>query len=110
MEKPLKREIVVISFPFSSLTNSKKRPALIIAQAEGDDLIMLQITTKQTRHSIPLTNKDFEHGALSQDSLIRPDKIFTIEQQKVLYKIGKIKKQKMDEVEESLFNLIKNSL
>ena len=44
MAKPLKGDVIVVPFPFSDLTQSKRRPALVVAQLEGDDLILCQIT------------------------------------------------------------------
>jgi mRNA interferase MazF len=43
--KFIKGDVVVIPFPFSDLTQSKRRPALVIAELEGDDLILCQITS-----------------------------------------------------------------
>ncbi len=45
MEKLVKGDVVVIPFPFSDLTQTKRRPSLIIAELEGDDLILCQITS-----------------------------------------------------------------
>jgi mRNA interferase MazF len=44
--KFIKRDVVAIPFPFSDLTISKRRPALVLAALEGNDLILSQITSK----------------------------------------------------------------
>jgi mRNA interferase MazF len=44
MEKFVKGDVVVIPFPFSDLSNYKKRPALVIANSFGEDIILAQIT------------------------------------------------------------------
>ena len=46
MEEFVKGDVVVLPFPFSDLSNSKKRPALVVANLEGEDIILCQITSK----------------------------------------------------------------
>ena len=62
MEKFVKGDVVVVPFPFSDLTDAKRRPALILAELDGEDRILCQITSQQLkdRHSIPIDETDFE--------------------------------------------------
>lgn len=46
MGKFVKGDIIVLPFPFSNLSSSKRRPALVLADVEGDDIILCQITSK----------------------------------------------------------------
>jgi mRNA interferase MazF len=46
MGKFVKGDIVIIPFPFTDLSNSKKRPAFVVADLTGDDIIVCQITSK----------------------------------------------------------------
>ena len=48
MARFMKGDVVVVPFPFSDLTQAKRRPALVISALEGDDLILCQITTPYT--------------------------------------------------------------
>ena len=72
MEKFVKGDVVVLPFPFSDLSASKKRPALVIAALEGDDIILCQITSKARtdNYSIILNNSDFKQGNLNLTSII----------------------------------------
>ncbi len=45
MEKFIKGDVVVMPFPFSELSGSKKRPALVLADLPGDDILLCQITS-----------------------------------------------------------------
>ena len=45
MEKFVKGAVVVIPFPFSNLAGTKRRPALVLADLPGDDIILCQITS-----------------------------------------------------------------
>ena len=46
MAKFIKGDVIVLPFPFTDLSASKRRPALILSNIKGDDYIMLQITSK----------------------------------------------------------------
>ena len=72
MEKFVKGDIVVVPFPFSDLSGSKRRPALVLTALRGDDLMICQITSKPTDDIFvqPLKSEDFVSGALYIDSYI----------------------------------------
>jgi len=66
MERLVKGDVVVLPFPFSDLSQSKKRPAFVVAPLQGDDVILCQITTvvHSDLYSILLEEKDFVTGSL----------------------------------------------
>jgi len=108
MERFVKGDIVVMNFPFSDLTATKKRPAMIISPLEGNELILCQITSKQKydKYSIIANEEDFEKGTLKQKSTIRPNKLFTAERSIIEYKIGRFNSKKIKEVQESIIRII----
>jgi mRNA interferase MazF len=93
MAKFIKGDVVVIPFPFSDLTGSKKRPALVLADLPGDDILLCQITSQQTKDSfaVPLTAIDFSNGSLPSNSYIRPSRIFTADKNIIIRKAGTVK-------------------
>lgn len=101
MGKLVKGQVVVVPFPFSDLSNSKRRPAFVVSQLNGDDVILCQITTqeKYDGYSVTLTNKDFISGQLPQISNIRPNRLFTADSKIVEKKVGELSPQKIDEVQ-----------
>lgn len=104
MERFVVGEIVVIPFPFSDLSSSKKRPALVLSQIQGDDIILCQITTanRLDKYIIDLEQKDFSKGNLKIKSIIRPNRIFTADKSLIKYKIGKINSEKINEVKQKI--------
>ena len=87
MEKFVRGDVVVVVFPFSDLTQTKKRPALVIAEASSSDFILCQITSQATKdtRAVTLKNSDFESGSLKRDSYIRPNRLFTANDKIILY-------------------------
>ena len=100
MGRFVKGDVVVLPFPFSDLTTSKKRPAVVVAPLTGDDVLVCQITSKTIGDSyvIPVSGADFTKGKLRQDSNIRPNRLFTADSAIILYLAGKLSNEKMAEV------------
>ena len=100
MVRFVKGDIVVVPFPFSDLTQAKRRPALVLAQLEGNDRILCQITSQHVRdpYAIELNDSDFEVGSLKQKSNIRPSRMFTCDTGIILYRVGQLKADKKTEV------------
>jgi PemK-like protein. len=98
--KPVAGEIVVIPFPRQDSAGGKQRPALVIADLPGADLILCQITSRAHWDSftVPLDNTDCEQGEIGQPCFIRPQRLFTVEQHVILRTVGKVTAAKYDEV------------
>ena len=60
MARFVKGDVVVVPFPFSDLTRAKRLPALVIAELEGDDLILCQITSQwvRDRYAVSIEEND----------------------------------------------------
>jgi mRNA interferase MazF len=108
MEGSMKREIVIIPFPFSDLSGIKRRPALVIADWGAEDVICCQITSKSKFDGIEISlNKgDFEAGNLPIESNIRPNKIFTVHKPTIVRTTGKITGTKYEDVIKMIIKLI----
>ena len=109
MGKFVKGDIVVAPFPFSDLSTNKKRPVLIVATLQGDDVVMCQITSKNVNdpYAISLSDGDFKSGKLPVDSNIRPNRLFTGEAKIIIKRAGKLKKTKLDEVVDKIVEILK---
>jgi len=90
---------VVVPFPFSDLSRSKRRPAPVLAEQGGDDLLLCQITSRRIsdQHAVRIDDEDFETGSLHRSSS-RPNRIFTADRNIVLYRVGHLRPNKFDEV------------
>jgi len=86
----VKGDIVVVPFPFSDLTGSKRRPAMVLKDLPGDDIILCQITSQQSKDifSVEITSDDFASGSLPVTSNVRRSRIFTADKKIIIRKAG----------------------
>ena len=110
MERFVKGDIVVVLFPFTDLSNAKRRPALVINNLKNDDLILCQITSrlKTDGYSVGFSESNFEAGSLKKTSYIRPNRLFTIHRNAILYKVAQLKTEKVNEVIDKIVSIMKS--
>src|SRR5437899_226633 len=105
-------DVVLIPFPFTDLTSSKRRPALIISSEAfnntHDDVIVIGVTSQ-----IPTRFGDDEFlipiGALAaaglpKASLVKLSKVVTLHQHLVVKRLGTIPEPALSEVRERFRN------
>jgi mRNA interferase MazF len=104
----VKGDVVVVLFPFSDLSSAKKRPALVLATPDGDDVILCQITSRivSDRYAILVDEADFSSGSLRQESNVRPTRIFTADKSIIQYTAGHLNDQKMTAVVDQIVEII----
>ena len=107
MERFVKGDVVVLPFPYTDFSGAKKRPAVVIANIKGQNIILAQITTNQRNDEdlISLRKKDFSSGSLNSDSFIMASLIFTADSSRVSYRAWKIKFEKVKEVQNKLIEV-----
>ena len=82
--------VVLVRFPFSDLSSSKLRPALVLASAGGTDWVLCQITSNPYGDptALPLEAASFAEGGLLRQSFARPGKLFTASESIVVRRAG----------------------
>ncbi len=112
MGKFVKGDVVVVPFPFSDLTASKKRPALVVAALTGDDVILCQITSSpySDARAIEIAHDDFLTGSLHHISYARPGKLFTANQSLMVSQVGVLKDEAFKRVVNAVVDLLQANL
>lgn len=109
------REIVLVPFPYSDLSSSKRRPVLIVSNNNYNrnfsDILVTVITSNLFKddYSVELFDQDLEMGLLPEKSVIKCHKLFTIDKSLILKRFSIINEKKFDEVILFLNKLIKKS-
>ena len=74
-------QVILLPFPFSDLSASKLRPALLLADAgKGDWLCQITSNPYADARAVMLAESDFAEGGLQRISYARPGKLFTAHQ------------------------------
>ena len=79
MGTPASGAVVLVRFPFSDLSRSKLRPAVVLADAGRGDAVLCQVTSKSygDERAVSIASTDLATGSLRVTSFARPGKIFT---------------------------------
>lgn len=100
---------MLVPFPFSDLSRTKLRPAVVLADAGRGDWILVQITSKAYADdsAVPLREVDFASGTLSIDSFARPGKLFTAHQSLLAAEAGRLRVDAIAKVVGAVVRLIR---
>lgn len=102
-------DIVITNYPFTSFKGLKIRPALIISNDkfnEGEDRILLAISTKSHLYSMKIHQTDIAEGSLQKESYIRFSNIISAYKGLLMRKIGKLDKKSLKIVIEKVSQLL----
>ncbi|MEW5997125.1 MAG: type II toxin-antitoxin system PemK/MazF family toxin [Candidatus Micrarchaeota archaeon] len=96
--KPRRNEIYFSPFPFSDSSEEKTRPVLVISNnhynSNEPDVIVCGMTSNiGNPYALPIHKADLEHGILYEDSYARADMVGRIAQNKLHYRIGKVREE-----------------
>jgi mRNA interferase MazF len=105
-------QVVLVPFPFSDLTRTKMRPAVVLADAGRDDWILCQVTSNPygDKRSIPFNAQDFTQGGLRVTSYARPGKLFTANQSLIVETAGQLNQKVTNSLLEAVIHLLQENL
>ncbi|MEK7724074.1 MAG: type II toxin-antitoxin system PemK/MazF family toxin [Acidobacteriota bacterium] len=109
------REIVLVPFPYSDLSSTKRRPVLIVSNNNYNqkfhDVVVCVITSnRQTdSYSVEIEDKDLELGVLPENSVVKAHKLFTIHQNQIIKKFSLVKGEYFTKVTDKIKHLVEKS-
>lgn len=95
--KPKRGTVVLTPFPFTDLSGSKVRPAIVVSRSTlpGSDVILAFITGQPSSRALPtdlvleVTHPNFGLTGLKRRSIVKLDKLVTVQASLLLGEIGK---------------------
>jgi mRNA interferase MazF len=101
--------VVLVPFPFSDLSETKLRPALVLADAGRSDWILCQITSNAygDARAIQLADDSFESGSLRVVSYARPGKLFTASNSLVVAQVARLKAAPFKRIVDAVVDILR---
>ncbi len=109
MVPPAAGAVILVQFPFSDLSQTKLRPAVVLADAGRGDRILCQVTSKAygDARAIMLEDASFAVGSLRATSYARPGKLFTASRDLIVTQVGKLKAEPFRQIIDSVVTLLR---
>ena len=109
MEAPAKGAVVLVRFPFSDLSRTKLRPAVVLADAGRGDHVLCQVTSKTYGDSVAVVLDDtaFASGSLRVISYARPGKLFTAASDLMTGKVGTLTPEAQSRIVDAVVALLR---
>jgi mRNA interferase MazF len=100
-----------VLFPFSDLSHTKVRPAIVLAGAGRGDWILCQVTSKPygDQLAIQLDENSFDSGSLRVTSHARPAKLFTANRELIVGQVGRLKPEPFQQIVDSVVTILRSS-
>jgi mRNA interferase MazF len=100
---------VLVRFPFSDLSGTKLRPAVVLADVERGDFLLCQVTSKQygDPRAVQLDGDGLASGLLHVTSYARPGKLFAAHQDLINSKIATLKPEAFERIVEAIVRLLR---
>ena len=109
MVTPAIGSVVLVTFPFSDLSQSKRRSAVVLADVGRGDWILCQITSNSYGDSqaVTLTDANFDTGSLLVTSYARPGKLFTANSNLMVRQVGTLNTDMLKQIVEKVINILR---
>lgn len=101
-------DVVLLTFPFSDLSGSKLRPAVVLAVVDRDEFIVCQITSKRKSdaRALELSSVNFTSGGLRITSFARPAKLFTVHRTLVVRRVAVLRSERLEAIRAAVVRAI----
>lgn len=104
-------DVVVVPFPFTDQSMTKRRPALVLSDANrfnsrvGQSVLAMITSAKNSDWPLDVEIEDLDSAGLTSPSIVRM-KLFTLDHQLIIRKAGKLAKNDQVGVQRTILNLL----
>ena len=102
-----KGDIVLIPFPFTDLSGSKNRPALVLVSSEMDITLAFISTQIKWKEDTDILLTPSNKNGLKRESVLRLSKFATIDKNLALGRLGTLESKTLLQVNRNLVKILK---
>ena len=101
---PKRGDILLVPFPYSDMSTSKVRPAIVISSAQYQktqpDIVLAAITSNilAANTALDYTLRDWQQSGLKMASAFKPA-LFTLDPKRIVHSIGSVSSRDMQEID-----------
>jgi len=103
----IKGDIVLIPFPFTDLSGSKNRPALVLVSGESDIILAFISTRLKWKEDTDILLEPSIANGLKSESIIRLSKLATLDKDLALGRLGTIEDKTLKKVNKNLIKILR---
>jgi len=106
---PRRGEVIFLRFPYTDLSQTKNRPAVVLAQLPNNDMLVCQVTSrdKNDPDAVALEANDFANGGLPKRSFALPGQLFTANTSIVTHQAGQLNDSVVNEIVDRIVRLLR---
>ena len=102
-----KGDIVLIPFPFTDLSGTKNRPALVLISIETDITLAFISTQLKWKEETDILLKPSKENGLKAESIIRLAKLVTLDKTLAIGKLGSLDHKTHKQLNKNLIKILK---
>ena len=93
-------DVVIAPIPFTDLSSTKIRPLVVVAYVGMNDWILCEVTSSRQGRlgNIPITQGDMRAGVLRRDSIVRANRLYTLNERLFRQTVGRLSDSKLAEI------------
>jgi mRNA interferase MazF len=95
-------DILLVTLTYSSQMGVKKRPVVVLRDMGDADLLVTAVTSQAPRVAYDVPLADWRQEGLKMPSVVRTEKLATVEKSAVVRALGNLSAKDRDAVEEKL--------
>ena len=99
-------DVLLLAFPFTGGAGYKRRPALVVHDSGDDDVLVARVTGRAADGAFDVTIKEWRDAGLVMPSVVRADKLATLEKKLVERRLGRLADIDAEPVKHALRSLL----